>query len=451
MPSAAYEKLRERAWKAWQPWEESTMPRVTVGISACSLSVGAGETLAVIRSEVQRLGLEVRIMEVGDIGFCWAEPVVGVAHPGEPFVLYGPVAPEIAARFVADILVARLPRRDVALGTMGKGTVEGISPLSDQPWMRHQRRLVMKNFGIIGPGNLDHYVAKGGYWSFDKALFEMKPAQVIDEVKASNLRGRGGAVFPTGTKWGFMTNAPAPKYLAVNGEEGDPGAFTDKGIVENDPHMLLEGALISAYAMGCTKTFIHIRAEYFLAVERLRRAVRELEEAGLVGHHILGSEFSHEIEVEATGHAYICGEETALMESVEGKRGAPRPRPPFPAQYGIFGRPTNVNNVKTISYVPAVLRMGADAFLKLGTQNASGTAMLSLSGHINKRGIAEIPVGLNLKTVIEDVAGGVRNGKKAKALQCGGPLGGLMAATEMDMIAEFQAMTAKSSPLGSGG
>ena len=225
----------------------------------------------------------------------------------------------------------------------------------------------------------------------------------------------------------------------------------DTAIVESDPHRLLEGILIASYAMGANKSYVHIRAEYRLPLERLRRALREMEDRGLVGENIMGTDFSHEIEIEATGHAYICGEETALMESVEGHRGAPRPRPPFPAAYGIFGRPTTINNVKTISYVPTVLEMGAEAFAAIGTENASGTAMLSLSGHVNKPGIAEIPVGINLAGVIENVAGGIRGGKAAKALQCGGPLGGIMSADEMDMPAEFQAMTAKGSPLGSGG
>jgi NADH:ubiquinone oxidoreductase subunit F (NADH-binding) len=452
MPSVAYLKLQQQAQKAWAAWEDVSVPRISVGISAASLAVGAGSTLRVIREEVARLGVKANVMEVGDIGFSWADPVVHVALPGKPRVTYGRVTADVVPQFVRDLLQRGDLRPDLALGVQGDQPLPDIPLLKDQPWMRQQVRLVMANFGHIEPGNLLHYVARGGLASLEKALHEMQPKQVVDEVRASNLRGRGGALFPAGVKWGFMLNAPpGDKYLAINGEEGDPGAFTDAAIVENDPHRLLEGVLIAAYAMGCTKTFIHIRAEYQLPVRRLRRALQEMEDAGLVGHNIMGTEFSHEIEIEATGHAYICGEETALMESVEGKRGAPRPRPPFPANYGIFGRPTTINNVKTIAYVPDVLRMGAAEFAKTGVKDYPGTAMLSLSGHIEKPGIAEVPVGVNLKTVIEEVAGGVRNGKKAKALQTGGPLGGVMAATEMDMPAEFGAMTGKGSPLGSGG
>ena len=357
-------------------------------------------------------------------------------------------------KLLKNVIVDGNLRADLALGVQGDEAIPGVDIplLNDQPWMRDQLRIVMANYGHVEPGNLLHYVAQGGMASMDKALLEMSSQDVIDEVRNSGLRGRGGALFPAGVKWGFMVNAPAgDSYLAINGEEGDPGAFTDASIVENDPHRLLEGIVIASYAMGCNKSYIHIRAEYRLPLLRLRRALHEMEERGLVGRNILGTDFSHEIEIEATGHAYICGEETALMESVEGKRGAPRPRPPFPAAYGIFGRPTTINNVKTIAYVPSVLEMGAEEFVKIGTEAASGTAMLSLSGHINKPGIAEIPVGVNLAQVIEGVAGGIRGGKQAKALQCGGPLGGIMSAGEMDMPAEFQAMTAKGSPLGSGG
>ncbi len=437
----------------WAHWNDESTPRITVGISASAVSVGAGETLNAIRVELERLGRpDVRVLEVGDIGFSWADPVVHVALSGRPRIIYRNLTADLVRGFLEDVLGRTNPRADLALGVDGPEAVGGIPPLASQPWMRDQLRLVTANYGYIEPGNLSHYVARGGFASLDKAIHQMSPQDVTDAVRESGLRGRGGALFPAGVKWSFMQNAPpGDRYLAINGEEGDPAAFTDASIVENDPHRLVEGILIASYAMGANKSFIHIRAEYQLAVERLRRAVSEAEDAGLVGHAVMGTEFSHEIEIEATGHAYICGEETALMESVEGKRGAPRPRPPFPAQYGIFGRPTTVNNVKTIAYVPTVIEIGAEAFAKIGTENASGTALLSLSGHVARPGIAEVPVGLNLRTIITDIAGGGRGGKQLKALQCGGPLGGIMPISEADMPAEFQAMTAKGSPLGSGG
>ncbi len=454
MPSELYQSLKQEADAAWTQWDDPSVARVSVGISAASLTVGAGDTLNAIRRTIDELGIEARVLEVGDIGFSWADPVVHIAPPNMPRVSYGNIDADTAPQLLRDVLVDVNLRPDLALGVHGATPIHGVDIplLAEQPWMRDQLRLLMANFGLIEPGNILHYVANGGLASLDKALHDMTPQEVVDMVRESGLRGRGGALFPAGVKWSFMgPPGPGDRYLAINGEEGDPGAFTDAAIVENDPHRLLEGILIASYAMGANKSYIHVRAEYRLPLERLRRALHEMEERGLVGHNIMGTDFSHEVEIEATGHAYICGEETALMESVEGKRGAPRPRPPFPAAYGIFGRPTTINNVKTIAYVPTVLDMGAEAFAAIGTENASGTAMLSLSGHINKPGIAEIPVGINLAGVIENVAGGIRGGKKVKALQCGGPLGGIMPAAEMDMPTEFQAMTAKGSPLGSGG
>ena len=447
-----YEQMRSEADKIWNARSNSIHAIISVGISASSVSVGAGRTLARIREEVQQKYSDVIVEEVGDIGFSWADPVVHITMPGTPQITYGNISEDIVEQFLADILVDSNLRSDLSLGVAGDGEFKGINPLENQPWMIHQKRIIMENYGYTIPQNLSHYISNGGMEALDKALNSMTPEEVIEEVKNSDLRGRGGALFPTGVKWSFMQNAPeGDKYLAINAEEGDPGAFTDVSIIENDPYKLLEGMLIASYAMGCNKSFIHVRAEYQLAVERLTEAVKSLEEHNLVGDNILGSGFSHEIEVDATGHAYICGEETALMESLEGKRGAPRPRPPFPAGYGIFGRPTNINNVKTISYVPTVIKIGHKEFKNIGAESASGTALLSLSGHINRRGVAEIPVGLNLSTVIDDIGGGSSDSNGIKALQCGGPLGGIMSSEEMDMPTDFQGMSLKGSPLGSGG
>ena len=447
-----YEQMRSEADKIWNARSNSIHPIISVGISASSVSVGAGRTLARIREEVQQKYSDVIVEEVGDIGFSWADPVVHITMPGTPQITYGNISEDIVEQFLADILVDSNLRSDLSLGVAGDGEFKGINPLENQPWMIHQKRIIMENYGYTIPQNLSHYISNGGMEALDKALNSMTPEEVIEEVKNSDLRGRGGALFPTGVKWSFMQNAPeGDKYLAINAEEGDPGAFTDVSIIENDPYKLLEGMLIASYAMGCNKSFIHVRAEYQLAVERLTEAVKSLEEHNLVGDNILGSGFSHEIEVDATGHAYICGEETALMESLEGKLGAPRPRPPFPAGYGIFGRPTNINNVKTISYVPTVIKIGHKEFKNIGAESASGTALLSLSGHINRRGVAEIPVGLNLSTVIDDIGGGSSDSNGIKALQCGGPLGGIMSSEEMDMPTDFQGMSLKGSPLGSGG
>ena len=447
-----YEKLKSEADAIWSARVNSEHPRIMVGVSASSNSVGASRTLQKIRDEIEEKYEGAVVEEVGDIGFSWADPVVHVSLPGRPQITYGNISDQLVPDLLDDILVQSNFRKDLSLGVSGDKDYEGIPPLKKQPWMIHQERIIMENYGNTVPEDLHHYIANGGMEALNKVLTSMTPEDVIEEVKKSDLRGRGGALFPTGVKWSFMQNASeGDKYLAINAEEGDPGAFTDVSIIESDPYKLLEGILIASYAMGCNKSFIHVRAEYQLAVRRLTEAVNSLKKHNLSGTNIMGSEFSHEIEIEATGHAYICGEETALMESVEGKRGAPRPRPPFPAGYGIFGRPTNINNVKTISYVPTIIKIGSEQFKNIGTQSASGTALLSLSGHINRRGVAEIPVGLNLSTVIEDIGGGSSDSKGIKALQCGGPLGGIMSSQEIDMPTEFQGMTLKGSPLGSGG
>ena len=321
MPSDIYTTLKQEADTSWAEWDDPSVARVSVGISAAALTVGAGETLEAIRRTIDELDINVRLLEVGDIGFSWADPVVHIAPPNMPRITYGNVTAEVAPQLLRDVLVDGNLRPDLALGVHGDTPIPGadIPLLNEQSWMRDQLRLLMANFGHIEPGNLMHYVARGGLESLDKALREMSPQDVVDTVRNSGLRGRGGALFPAGVKWSFMgPPGPGDRYLAINGEEGDPGAFTDAAIVENDPHRLLEGILIASYAMGANKSYVHIRAEYRLPLERLRRALHEMEERGLVGHNIMGTDFSHEIEIEATGHAYICGEETALMESVEG-------------------------------------------------------------------------------------------------------------------------------------
>lgn len=447
-----FEEIKQESIKYWESLNDSSNIRISVGISSTSISLGAGRTLSKIRKNVEGKYPNIIVSEVGDIGFSWADPVVHVSLPDSPTVIYGNITEDKVPVFLDKLLNNLDFQPELALGVDSDTSFSGIPVLNEQPWMKNQKRVIMQNFGKIAPTDFQQYVANGGFQALDKVLSNMSSEDVITEVRDSGLKGRGGALFPTGVKWGFMLNATeGDKYLAINGEEGDPGAFTDVSIVENDPYRLLEGVLIASYAMGCNKSYIHIRAEYQLAVKRLTEALSNLENIGFTGVDIMGSGFNHEIEIEATGHAYICGEETALMESVEGKRGAPRPRPPFPAGYGIFGRPTNINNVKTIAYVPSIINLGADAFKNIGTENASGTALLSLSGHAKYNGIAEIPVGLNLNDVIQEIAGGIKGDGKLKALQCGGPLGGIMPASELDMPTEFQEMSGKGSPLGSGG
>jgi NADH:ubiquinone oxidoreductase subunit F (NADH-binding) len=447
----AYAALEKRAREQWDAWVNDKRPRILVQTNSDSLASGADEVREAILAALAQHKVDATVTAVGSSGMTFADVMVDVVKPGKPRVTYGYVTPETAAQLITDVLVDNNPRPDAALGVHADSPVDGIPPFKEHPFQKLQHPIVMKNFGHVEPGNLLHYVARDGYKALDKAL-GMEREAVRKEVDAAVLRGRGGALFPAATKWNFMMNAPKPKVLAVNGEEGDPGAFSDKAIAENDPHMLLEGILIGAYTMGIDKTYIHIRAEYQVAVANLRRALHELEQAGLVGHNILGTEFTTEIEIEATGHAYICGEETALMDSVEGKRGTPRPRPPFPAAYGIFGRPTNINNVKTMSYVPQIILNGGAWFKAIGTEAATGTMFLSLSGTFKRRGFAEVPLGTPLKAVIEDMCGGSSSDSPIKGLQTGGPLGGATsweAAKELKL--EFAPLDGLGAPVGSGG
>ena len=450
MPEA-FTEIKNTADTTWNDWVNNGNPRIFVQTNADSMASGAIEVREAIEKTLREQTINADVTVVGSQGMAFAEVVVDIIKPGKPRITYGNVTPQNAADLIVDYIVKDNPRPDLALGTQGDGEVDGIPLLKDHPFWKLQYPIVTRNFGHIEPGNLNHYVAQGGYGMLNRAL-EMEREDVRKEIESSVLRGRGGALFPAATKWNFMMNAPHPKYLAVNGEEGDAGAFTDKAIAENDPHTLLEGILISAYTMGIDKSFVHIRAEYLVAVERLRRAVHELEEANLVGENILGTDFSTEIEIEATGHAYICGEETALMDSVEGKRGTPRPRPPFPAAYGIFGRPTNINNVKTLSYVPAIFEHGGEWFKSIGVEAATGTMFLSLSGDVKRSGFAEVPLGVSLREVVEDMCGGTKTGTPFKGIQTGGPLGG---GADWDSLKElpleFDPLNGLGAPVGSGG
>jgi NADH:ubiquinone oxidoreductase subunit F (NADH-binding) len=299
---------------------------------------------------------------------------------------------------------------------------------------------------------LYQYIANGGYEALDKALDEMAPDQVLDEVKNSGLRGRGGAAFPTGVKWGFLSGNPAPeKYVLCNCEEGDPGAFNDKAVLESDPHTLLEGLILAGYATNSSKGYIFVRQGHYEPINAARKAIADAYEAGLLGENILGSEFNYDAEVALTGDSYVAGEETALMEAIEGKRSQPRYRPPFPAAAGLWGKPSNINNVKSLSFVPQIIARGGDWFKSVGTESSAGTAMLCLSGNIARPGLYEVPMGMTIRAVLEDVGGGEPNGKKIKVLQTGGPLGGVLGEEAFDVEIDFDAMSKAGAILGSGG
>ncbi|MDP3879933.1 MAG: NADH-quinone oxidoreductase subunit F, partial [Dehalococcoidales bacterium] len=342
-----FEEIQKQAVAEWGALQQGIKPHILVGTATCGRAAGAMAVLEAINQELSRLNIDAVVSEVGCVGVCYAEPLVDIAKPGHPRIIYSGVTPEIISELLEDYLVNDKPRADLALGIVGEGSLDGISRLSDLPVFKPQVRISTRNCGHIDPTEIKQYIANGGYSGFLRAL-KMTPDEVIGEVKKSGLRGRGGAGFPTGQKWEFCRRSPGTeKYLICNADEGDPGAFMNRSQLESDPHAVLEGMLIGAYAMGTSHGYIYCRAEYPLAIERLNIALDQMRECGLLGDNILGSGFNFEITIKEGAGAFVCGEETALMASIEGKRGMPRPRPPFPAVSGLWGKPTNINNVGT--------------------------------------------------------------------------------------------------------
>lgn len=448
--ATAYEALRQRAQARWAAL--GARPWVRVGADVTGRAAGAAEVVVALREEVARRGVQATVSEVGCLGLCFAEPLVDITLPGGPRVIYGYVTPGRARELVESCLVKGEHRPDLALGTLGGETARGIPRLEDQPYWKPQVRVATRLCGTVEPADLDQYVANGGYAGLAKVLSGMAPQSVLDEMTKSGMRGRGGAAFPTGTKWGFLARGRgAVRYVLVNGEEGDPGAFNDKGILEGDPFTLLEGATICGYATGAAQGYVFLRHGNDGSINKTRAAIATARKAGLLGKNILGSSFSFDIDVALTGESYVAGEETALMEAIEGKRAMPRFRPPFPPNVGLWGRPSNINNVKTLSYAPEIMRNGGDWFSGIGYERSKGTAILCLTGAVKRPGMYEVPFGIKLRDVVEGIAGGPPNGRKVKLLQTGGPLGGVLDARSLDLTLDFETMAREGAILGSGG
>ncbi len=446
-----FDEIRSRAVAEWQALESSDKPIIFVGAATCGRAAGAGAVMEAINSALAQHGLEARVFPVGCIGLCYAEPIVALAKPGKPRIVYGNLTPELAAQLIADYLGKDNPRPDLALGTEGDGAVDGIPRFSELPMLKPQVRIALRNCGLIDPDSINHYIARDGYSGLVRAL-AMKPEDVIEEVKRSGLRGRGGGGFPTGLKWEFCRRSPGTvKYVICNADEGDPGAFMDRSLLEGDPHSVLEGMLIGAYAMGATEGYIYIRAEYPLAIKRLQLALRQMEDCGLVGDDILGSGFSFHVKIKEGAGAFVCGEETAMMASIEGKRGMPRPRPPFPAQAGLWGKPTNINNVETWGNVSAILARGGEWYASYGAEHSKGTKTFALAGKINHTGLIEVPMGIPLRDIIYGVGGGIMGDRNFKAVQTGGPSGGCLPESCLDLPVEYDALAEAGSIMGSGG
>ncbi len=448
-----YESIRDAATQRWQELIDGPDAWIRVGAAMCGHSAGAYDVIDALRSELARRGISARVDEVGCLGICYAEPLVDVKRPGEESRLFfGGVSPEDAPAIVDSCLANGDASHEKVIGYLGGDAIGDAPNLEKLPGIGGQRRIALRNAGHIAPGDIYQYIANGGYAGIHKALTQMTPDEALGEVSESGLRGRGGAAFPTGVKWSFMVRSPGPpKYMLCNCEEGDPGAYNDKGILESDPHTLLEGLMIGGYATRATNGIVFIRHGHDGPIDRTERAIEQAYEVGILGKNIFGTDFSFDIEVALTGESYVAGEETALMEAIEGKRSQPRFRPPFPAAYGVWGHPSTINNVKTYSYAPEIISRGAEWFKSIGVNRSTGTAIICLTGNVERPGLYEVPMGVTLGDVVNGIGGGVPDGKTLKMLQTGGPLGGVLGADSMAIHIDFDEMRDAGAILGSGG
>ncbi len=397
-------------------------------------------------AEAHNISDEIQIVKTGCFGFCEQGPIVKIL-PEETF--YVEVTPDDAEEIISEHLVKG---REVTRILYDRTKSTKNAKFEDLDFYQKQFRVVLRNCGVIDPENIDEYIVRDGYVALEKALFEMTPDDVIAELKTSELRGRGGAGFPTWLKWSFTKNVDeAQKYVVCNADEGDPGAYMDRSTLEGDPHSILEAMSIAGYTCGADKGYIYIRAEYPLAINRLKIAMKQAREYGLLGENILGSKFSFDIEIRLGAGAFVCGEETALLASIEGERGMPRPRPPFPAVKGLWNQPTVINNVETWANIPVILLKGGEWFSKIGTEDSKGTKVFALTGRIRNSGLVEVPMGTTLREIIYDIGGGITDDKEFKAVQTGGPSGGVITKDFLDTPIDYGSLTALGSMMGSGG
>ena len=413
---------------------------VKVGLATCGVAAGGREVYDALSTKLDGKGLNVELKQTGCMGMCYNEVQVEVSSPQGERVFYGRVTPEKVDRIVKEHLIGGQP---VAEWVIPDEEIDNL--------LAKQERIVLRNCGIIDPESIDDYIAVDGYKAIEKVMGG-SPQEVIDEVTKSGLRGRGGAGFPTGVKWGFARKSPGgQKYIICNADEGDPGAFMDRSVLESDPHSILEGMLIGAYAIGASEGYIYVRAEYPLAIQRLEIALTQARERGFIGENILGSNFDFDIKIRQGAGAFVCGEETALIMSIEGKRGMPRFRPPFPAHSGLWGKPTNINNVETFANIAWIILHGADAYNKYGTEKSKGTKVFALAGKVARGGLVEVPMGITLREIVFDIGGGTSSGLEFKAIQIGGPSGGIIPASLADTPVDYDSVTKTGAIMGSGG
>jgi NADH:ubiquinone oxidoreductase subunit F (NADH-binding)/NAD-dependent dihydropyrimidine dehydrogenase PreA subunit/(2Fe-2S) ferredoxin len=429
-------------------------PAIFVGAGTCGLGAGAAGTVAAVREYLDQHDLQADVIEVGCIGLCSAEPLLEVQLPDRTRLVFRQVTEDRVAAILDAVTAGQVPGESV-LGQHRHPSHQAwpdVPFLDEHPFFAPQTRWVLANCGLLDPGNIDEYIARGGYAALARVLGEMTPEAVCATVEAAGLRGRGGGGFPTGKKWQFARAATASqKYLICNADEGDPGAFMDRAVIEGDPHRLVEGMAIAAYAIGASKAYIYIRAEYPLAIRRLRGAIAQAQQYGLIGQDVLGSGFQLEMVIKMGAGAFVCGEETALIHSIEGRRGMPRPRPPFPAVQGLFQKPTIINNVETLANVPTLIGMGAEHFRAVGTGTSAGTKVFALSGKVVYTGLVEVAMGTTVRQVVFDIGGGIPDGKAYKAVQIGGPSGGCIPDQHLDIQIDFESLKTVGAMMGSGG
>ncbi len=414
--------------------------RVVVGQGSCGVATGAKKTAAEFEKQIQEKGLGINVSVTGCVGTCYLEPIVDVYEDSGEMTRYVKVQPENVAKIVDEHLIGGTPVEEQAISEQDKQFVE------------RQQRIVLRNCGVINPEDINEYIAVDGYKAIEKVLTSMKQEEVIEEMKASGLRGRGGAGFPTWFKWNAAKASPGKeKYLVCNADEGDPGAFMDRSVLEGDPHSLLEGMIIGGYAMGASEGIIYCRAEYPLAIKRLEIAMAQAREKGFLGKNLFGTGFDFDIRIKAGAGAFVCGEETALIASLEGERGMPRLKPPFPAAKGYWQKPTDINNVETLANVPWIIYNGGAAFAKYGTEKSPGTKVFALAGKIKKGGLVEVPMGMTIDEVIFGIGGGIKKDRKFKAVQMGGPSGGCVPEHLKETPVTYEDITKTGAIVGSGG
>lgn len=437
-----FEKLVQKAKKEYYSIFRGEPPAILIGSATCGISAGSNEIKKVIEDEITRENIEARIIPVGCIGSCYAEPLIGIFKDNKEGIFYGPVNKKIAKEIIKKNIIEDEVAEENILGTIQVKETGNTGSFFESDFMRLQSRQILRRCGLINPEDINHYLATGGYTGLLKAL-EMGADEIIDTIKRSGLRGRGGAGFPTWLKWDLCRQSNSKeKYIICNADEGDPGAFMNRSLLEGDPHSVIEGILIGAHTIKAKKAYIYCRAEYPAALEKLEKAIKDLDKIGLL---------DIEIVIKRGAGAFVCGEETALIASIEGRRGMPRTRPPFPTTKGLWGKPTVINNVETFAAVSLIFQEGVEQFSSIGTGSSKGTKTFSLVGDVKRTGLIEVPLGTTLKRVIFDIGGGIKNGGNLKAVQIGGPSGGCLPASMMDTEIDYDSLTSAGAIIGSGG